>query len=155
MSKIISIHDISCYGSPVSKAMVQIRPPKNFQAGQGASVVLARNNQQKICSVTAIMEFSCIMSNQSGPVFIHYVGSSLSSGQFAAILTKSIEVAGLNPFLFSTHSFRIGAATSAAVGGCSLEKIKIMGRWRSGCVRGHMKPDRIVHTSNFKFDIPG
>ena len=150
MSKIISIYDISCYGSPVSKVMVRIRSSKNDQTGQGASVVLVRNNQQEICPVTAIMEFLAIRPNQSGPFFIHFDGSPLSSGQFAAILKKSVEVAGLNPFFFSPHSFRIGAATSAAIGGSSVEEIKIMGRWRSECVRGYIRPDRIVHTSTFK-----
>ena len=150
MSQIISISDISCYGNPVSKVVIRIRASKNDQAGQGASVILVRGDQQETCPVSAILGFLAIRPSQPGPLFIHYDRSPLSSVQFAVMLKKSVEVAGLNPFFFSPHSFRIGAATSAAVGGSSLEEIKVMGRWRSECVRGYIRSDRIVHPSLFK-----
>ena len=40
---------------------------------------------------------------------------------------------------FNTHSFRIGAATSAFVNGKSEEEIKKLGRWTSKCFERYIR----------------
>ena len=40
------------------------------------------------------------------------------------------------------HSFRIGAATEAAINGVLTSQIQSMGRWRSQAVRTYIQPDR-------------
>jgi site-specific recombinase XerD len=77
-------------------------------------------------------------------MFIHFQGKPLSSAQFASVLKKAVKAVGLNPANFSPHSFRIGAATSAAAAGTPIEKIKGMGRWRSQSVLTYIRPNREI-----------
>ena len=51
---------------------------------------------------------------------------------------------GLSAVGFSPHSFRIGAATSAAIGGMSIENIQNMGRWRSSAVNSYIRPSKVI-----------
>ena len=50
---------------------------------------------------------------------------------FRTALKKALKELNLNPSHFNTHSFRIGAATSAKQAGISDSHLKAMGRWRS------------------------
>ncbi|XP_072050355.1 uncharacterized protein [Amphiura filiformis] len=54
--------------------------------------------------------------------------------------SQGIKLIGLDPEYFSPHSFRIGAATAAAMGGINDEKIKEMGRWKSSAFRLYIRP---------------
>ena len=44
---------------------------------------------------------------------------------------EALSKAGVNEKLYSGHSFRIGAATTAGQKGISSEKIQTLGRWES------------------------
>jgi hypothetical protein len=50
---------------------------------------------------------------------------------FNSQLQLSLKFAGLNVKNYKTHSFRIGAATTAWAKGFSEEQIQQMGRWNS------------------------
>jgi hypothetical protein len=45
----------------------------------------------------------------------------------------------MNANAFNTHSFRLGAATSAFVNGISEEEIKKLGRWSSKCSERYIR----------------
>ena len=66
-----------------------------------------------------------------GPLFIWYSGHYLT--REACILKELVGAAGWNPSLFSSHSFRIGAATTAAATGLPDWLIQSLGRWESDC----------------------
>ena len=55
-----------------------------------------------------------------------------------ALLTK----AGLNSAHYSSHSFRIGAATTAAALGVEDSLIKTLGRWQSSAYLLHVRVPR-------------
>ena len=59
------------------------------------------------------------------------MGNQLTSYQYNHILKQGIVLIGLPPERYSSHSFRIGAATMASQNGFSEEEIKEMGRWKS------------------------
>jgi site-specific recombinase XerD len=64
-------------------------------------------------------------------VFITDDGHPLSPTQINQILKDTLHRAGINPHRYSSHSFRAGAATSAAAAGLPEWLIKALGRWSS------------------------
>ena len=87
-----------------------------------------------LCPVRAL---STLFRTQPGspdnPLFSRMFGSFIRS----YVIDKVKELllrAGINSANFSGHSFRKGAAVSAAARGISKENIKLLGRWRSDAV---------------------
>ena len=58
-------------------------------------------------------------------------GTPLSRRTLASNLHTLLELCGLEPKNYNTHSFRIGAATTAAAASLPAWLITILGRWRS------------------------
>jgi hypothetical protein len=58
-----------------------------------------------------------------GPLFCHLDGKSLTRYQFVSILKKALNWACISDKGFSSHSFRIGAATSLAMEGVPVPQI--------------------------------
>ena len=75
----------------------------------------------------------------------------LRKGAFRSYLKALLNQLGLDNSCYNTHSFRIGAATSAESAGLSESQIKTMGRWRSDAYRRYIKPThsaiRYLHLS--------
>ena len=59
--------------------------------------------------------------------------------QFWAVTKKALAALGLSNHQFGTHSFRIGAASTAAAAGVGVEGIKAIGRWRSGAFKSYVR----------------
>jgi hypothetical protein len=74
-----------------------------------------------------------------GPLFCHYHGSSLSRYQFVAVLKKALMSVNIPCNRFSSHSFRIKAATSLSMEGISDSHIMQLGRWRSYSYKGYIR----------------
>ena len=53
--------------------------------------------------------------------------------------TYPLQWAGLDPTKYKAHSFRIGAATTAADMGMSETHIQLMGRWKSTAFRRYIR----------------
>jgi hypothetical protein len=60
---------------------------------------------------------------------------------FVALMRKLLGRAKYEESQYYSHSFRIGAATTAAMLGMSKEEIKTMGRWSSECWNLYVRPD--------------
>ncbi|XP_076072127.1 uncharacterized protein LOC143043832 [Mytilus galloprovincialis] len=71
--------------------------------------------------------------------FCHINGKSLTRFQFQTVLNKGLKFLSLNTSRFNTHSFRIGAATSAFMSGKTENKIKTMGRWMSSSFQRYIR----------------
>ncbi len=72
-------------------------------------------------------------------MFCHIDGQPLTRYQFQAVLRKALQQCGIKADSFGTHSFRIGAATTAALNGVPAEEIKKMGRWRSNAFQSYIR----------------
>ena len=55
----------------------------------------------------------------------------LTRATFSAALNEIFQKFNIHPHNFNTHSFRIGAATSAKQAGISDSHIEALGRWKS------------------------
>ena len=149
-ANILSFRDVK-FDNAMLAMEVHVRSSKTDQRGEGTKLQIYRGPSQDVCPVQAVSEYLQMRPVVNGPLFIHFGGSPLTRYQFSAILRKGIRAIGLHPGDFSPHSFRIGAATSAALGGASVENIMGMGRWRSAAVNTYIRPSRIVVPKSWAF----
>ena len=139
-SRIIAVSDISFKNEGFE---LRIRYSKTDQRGISVPLFFQRAHNSNFCPVRAITNFLQIRGSQPGPLFVHFNGGPLTRGQFSHILKKGIKVLGLPPAGFSPHSFRIGAATSAAMCGLSDDHIKALGRWKSTAFQLYIRPGQL------------
>ena len=74
------------------------------------------------------------------PLFNFTSGQPLTRPICLSHLRRLLRKAHYPAESFNTHSFRIGAATSAAQSGLSSTTIKRLGRWRSSAYRRYIRP---------------
>ncbi len=117
---------------------------KTDQRGHSVAVTIQNLENNVLCPVRAMKDFLEIRAPVSGPLFLHFNQDPLTMGQVSAILKKSVGVVGLPVDDFSPHSFRIGAATSAAIRGVPEDSIKLMGRWNSSAFESYIRPQRLI-----------
>lgn len=67
-----------------------------------------------------------------GPFFRDEEKVGLTRKAFVIEVKKALVTNGLSDVGIFGHSFRIEAATAAALSGASDEEVKTLGRWRSG-----------------------
>lgn len=70
-------------------------------------------------------------SPPSCPLFVTDNGTPVTRHTFQCLLKSVLANSGFSPERYSAHSFRIGAATTAATKGLSEQQIKTLGRWSS------------------------
>ncbi|XP_075065752.1 uncharacterized protein LOC142152726 [Mixophyes fleayi] len=115
---------VSLCGGVVSCKIIR---SKTDQSGRGAWVQLHRQPNSNICPVNLVSRFMN-MRPQARLFLCHHNGMPLTKYQFSAIMKKSLQSLNIDSSMYGTHSFRIGAATSAALAGSSTETIKALGR---------------------------
>ena len=131
---------------------IHLGSSKTDQLGKGTTIFLARSQGSSVCPVGHLENYLAMRPAMPGQLFIHFDGSPLSRFQFSRVLTKVIAFAGDKQVpigQITSHSFRIGAATSAALLGFSNEQIQEWGRWKSGCFKGYIRPPVSALTSTY------
>ena len=119
---------------------IQLRQSKNNQRGPPQCIHLVENTDQYLCPVSALRQFSAIRPQFLGPYFCHFDGSPLTQYQFNAVLQEALAFIGLDGARITSHSFRIGAASSASQLGVANNDIQCMGRWRSDAFLTYVRP---------------
>lgn len=103
-------------------------------------VSVSRNSHfPQYCPVVSLLEYLSVrkQTNTAEPLFSFMDGSPVSRFAFTQQLKTSM---GRTRFSFYTsHSIRIGSATSAAMMGVSEDKIKLMGRWKSDAFKKYIR----------------
>ena len=79
----------------------------------------------------ALLGYLVVRGNQAGPLFSFQDGRLLTRQRFVEEVCKALQLAGFDQSKYCGHSFRIGAATTAAGRGMEDSVIKTLGRWRS------------------------
>ena len=103
---------------------------KTDQFRKGSHIFLGATSHY-VCPVQALLQYLKNRGSRPGPLFILTNRKALTGSMFRTALKKALKELNLNPSSFNTHSFRIGAATSAKQAGISDSYLKAMGRWRS------------------------
>lgn len=68
----------------------------------------------------------------------------MTRNYFINKLKQILKVLGYDDKNFNGHSFRIGAATSAASGKVNDHMIKTLGRWSSDCYSRYIRTDDVT-----------
>ena len=66
-----------------------------------------------------------------GPIFKFKDGRPLTRSKFVEAVKRALEIAWVDSSQYAGHSFRSGAATTAASQGIGDSTIMMLGRWRS------------------------
>ena len=72
-------------------------------------------------------------------LFAYMDGTPMSRAEFDLSLKQLLSFAGLSHRVFKGHSFRIGAASAAALRGESDAQIRVAGRWSSDAFRKYIR----------------
>ena len=97
---------------------------------RGVSIFLGKTDSD-LCPVAALLSYLAKRGLAPGPLFRFDEGHPLTRLALVSEVRAALTVAGIDPAPYSGHSFRIGAATSAAAAGVEDAVIKTLGRWRS------------------------
>jgi hypothetical protein len=62
-------------------------------------------------------------------------------------------IRGLSSNDYNAHSFRIGAATTAAMLGKNYDEIKYMGRWKSDSFKKYIRMDCLIKIQVIKLNL--
>ena len=92
-----------------------------------------------MCSVSAI--FAYTMRRRNNP-FRTSDGRFLTKVMFSSRVRKALSTLGYEATTYAGHSFRIGAATTAAEGGIEDSIIKMLGRWDSSAYQLYVRASR-------------
>ena len=128
----LSITDISIDSltSPNAIMVRIVKASKTDSLRQGVTLYLGRTGVD-LCPVSAFLSYITRRGMAPGPLFKFENGLPLTRNALVCELRSALQSRGFNPEPFSGHSFRIGAATSAAAAGIEDAVIKILGRWQS------------------------
>ena len=69
-------------------------------------------------------------------------GKYLTRSTFVANVRSALSQQGINPSIYSGHSFRRGAATAALDRGLGDATIKMLGRWKSDAYTRYIRTPR-------------
>ena len=117
-----------------------------FRRGQ---LVYVYATSTTTCPVRAMHNYKNMLITQQPHHLVFSAGtiSPLSHQQLTTILRSLLTQAGLCPSLYASHSFRIGAATTAAAVGLAPSLIKTLRRWNSNAYMAYARcPQSVIAT---------
>jgi hypothetical protein len=113
-----------------------------FQKGVAILTLRAPSSAISTCAVSAFQHlFQMVPQPTSLHLFSDGSGAPLTRSSFISSLKSRLSQIGLDSSAYSGHSFRRGAASSAATIGYSDYEIQLLGRWRSDGIQTlHRRP---------------
>ena len=127
---------------------ITLRSSKTDHCKKGVTIRLYPQRKQILCPVQAVDRYmlhrSVISRNPKGPFFIMPSGGPLTRSEFIALLQSVLQHLGRARQDIKPHSFRIGAATSAAAAQVPDYLIKVLGRWSSDSYQRYIRTSSVV-----------
>ena len=119
--------------------IINFRISRNNQFGLPQTVVVASQPNSILCPVLALQRY-LQQAGDTTTLFAHFDRSPLTRFQFNEILKKAVNFSNIpGKQLFKSHSFHIGAATTAHMQGFSDSDIQVMGRWHSTAFKSYIR----------------
>ena len=118
---------------------VQIRCSKTDPFRSGATIRITPSGDPILCAVTALDALVAATGRMEGPLFRLQSGVTLSRPRLTALIRALAARSGVATAHYSSHSFRIGAASAAAAAGLPEWRIQALGRWSTDCYRRYVR----------------
>ncbi|XP_035692093.1 uncharacterized protein LOC118426678 isoform X2 [Branchiostoma floridae] len=118
---------------------VQFKTYKHSKTSTPATLSMIAQPGCKYCPVSSLERFLLRRGGKSGCLFTSSNGSPVSSDHFTKVLKACVVQANLDPHKYTSHSFRIGAATQAAIQGVPDDTIQRLGRWSSDAFKKYIR----------------
>ena len=127
----LSLSDISV-DNPTSLGVlcVRLKASRTDPFRKGISLFIGKVASD-IYPVAAMLAYLMVRGLHAGPLFKFQDGRFLTRQRLVTAVRDALHSAGVQPGLYSGHSFRIGAATTAAARGMEDSVVMALGRWRS------------------------
>ena len=127
---------------------LRVKQSKTDPFRLGVSVYIGAT-QSEICPVAALLDYLQVRHPNPGPLFVFQSGKPLSRSALVHHLQAALQQEGIPASNFKGHSFRIGAATTAARCGLEDSLIQTLGRWKSAAYLSYIRIPReqLVATS--------
>lgn len=120
---------------------VHIKASKTDPFRKGMDIFVGRTNKA-LCPVGAVLAYQTARGKSSGPFFRFANGKPLTRERLVRRVREALAQAGVDYSSYSGHSFRSGAATTAARCGVADATIKMLGRWKSSAYQLYIKTPR-------------
>ena len=120
---------VDCLANP-SLLLVNIKQSKKDLFRSGVKVIVERT-EEELCPVAAMVTYMDLHDQGDGPLFRFKDGHPLMQQGLVTKMWEMLKRIGIDCQKYSGHSFRIGAATTAACQGVQDLLLKKMGRWES------------------------
>ena len=124
-----------------SMLRVKLKQSKTDQLGKGVDVYVGKTGCP-LCPIAAVTAYMSIRGSTEGPFFQFRSGQPLTKSKFTQEIRAVLEAVGLPYKSFAGHSFRIGAATTAAKAGIEDSVIKMLDRWSSSAFLVYVRTPR-------------
>ena len=132
-----------------SSVSVRIKASKTDPFRQGITISLGATDTD-LCPVMALADYLSIRGTSSGPLFHLQNGEPLRRRQLVDTMRGALAAKGYDTKQYCGHSFRIGAATTAAKNGLQDNVIKLLGRWESSAYQLYIRTPRSELLSHTK-----
>lgn len=109
---------------------VTIKQSKTDPFRKGVNLFLGKTSTD-LCPVAAMLNYLVLRGSEAGPLFWFADHRYLTRQRLVGAVRDALRRAGVDQSKYNGHSFRIGAATTAAANGLEDSIIKTLGRWRS------------------------
>ncbi len=124
-----------------SMVRIHLRRSKTDPFRHGVDLYLGWTDRD-LCPVAALLAFMAVRPAVNGPLFVFANGSPLTRDRLVKAVRLALQQAGVPATGYSGHSFRIGAATSAAQAGLEDSVIKMLGHWESSAYQRYIQTPR-------------
>ena len=120
---------------------IRIKASKTDPFRKGVDIFLGRTGDD-ICPISAMLAYLAIRGEGPGPLFRFASGKPLTRDRLVTEIRSALSAAGHREQLYAGHSFRVGAATTAAKQGISDSAIQTLGRWKSAAYLAYVRIPR-------------
>ena len=154
-------YDDECHLSPADVSVddhnnpqllrVTIKQSKTDPFRRGVDIYLGATGTT-LCPIKAMLPYLALRPKHfNGPLFILENGHGLTRQHFSSILDTLLSQLGFDSTQYNTHSFRIGAATTAAQANIPHASIQMLGRWKSNAYQLYVKtpPQELARFSKY------
>ena len=120
---------------------VNIKQSKTDPFRKGVTIVVG-HAVGPLCPLVAVLTYMALRRPRQGPLFRFGDGRPLTRERFVAKVREVLQQIGFDQTKYAGHSFRIGAATTAARKGIQDSLIETLGRWESVAYQLYVRTPR-------------